>query len=297
MRTFVTSFAAPVIAAALVYILLGQLKVGTAYRNFICVGLVLAAWIALWLVEQKKEESEPHQRRTQRFIAAGFSVALLTILLLIFFNRNQQEASETPSTSRGPAAMATGSPAGAPSNSLKPTQTVELVPDPSPAKPEQSDDWLLRSLKTLPKSDKPSLTWVVLVFDSRGEDHPAFRSDLQKALSAKGFATPAILKDPSKAMIDSWATAPSRLAEIKPYCRGLILAQIDSQTAESDSLSGMITTHLKADVKIVWSASGHMKELFAEADGAGVTTSESHTNAERRAADRIREEIRSIDFD
>jgi len=290
MRTFVTIFAMQVLGTGLIYILTDTLHVPRSYRLPVVLALTGAALLATWLVEEKRDVSERERRRSRVFSSLAFAVSVSGILLLTCFSQRPKEAT-VPSTevvAKDKAQIAQNQGA----TTTSPIGPVRVAHEPA------KKDTLLDAIDQTPRFSASGTAWVVQMYSGDGGDFPILRAAALEALAAKGNAVTSLVKTsvPVRTNVELFTANPATLNGLKPFCEGLMIGKVEVHAAPSDQFPGMYATHMVADVRLISTTKGVLREFVIEEDGPGFDAGVSRSNAERRLAEKLKKELANSTF-
>lgn len=66
--------------------------------------------------------------------------------------------------------------------------------------------------------------------------------------------------------VELFTANPETLIGLRPFCEGLMVGKVDVHTAPSDRFPGMYAMRMAADVKLISTAKGVLREVAIEED-------------------------------
>jgi hypothetical protein len=149
-----------------------------------------------------------------------------------------------------------------------------------------------------PRRSGSQLAWIVLIYGENGRDYPLLRAVAQEALSGNDISTPSLFRSstPDRVYDEIFVANVSTLSGLKPFCDGVVIGKVKRNTSPSDQFSGMFTSHIDADVKLISLPGGPRREFGVEDNGAGFSAEDSESKAEQRLAEKLRIELAKFSF-
>jgi hypothetical protein len=142
-----------------------------------------------------------------------------------------------------------------------------------------------------------STPWAVLIGGHDETDFPELNSSASDVLHQKGYRTasifrPTLIRDHGLDDVYSGDGMLSR--KLAPYCAGIVVGKVSSETVKNADLEGIFTTRLSLNVRIISTASASVEGQFrVEENGAGYTQKEAESNAEERLAKKLKDRLLS----
>ena len=285
MRLFIERFAIPVLAAALMAVVVNQLTLSPQVRLPFIVGIIGVAVLIAFLAEERraKKDGKPHSANILVPMAVMLSLAAIGIVIYLVKPR----AAENVGSMHQPEGQRNPPPR------VSPTQNTEDGTSTPAAKQPQAGDDLFQYIEVAPRSGGSAASWPVLMYGENGDAFPVLRASGEAALQERGKSTPPIFRNPipSEAYDHLFAADITTLAKLRRFCDGLVLGKVKTVTLPSDQFSGMYTTHLSVDVKLASTSDNLRREFKIDESGAGFDAEDSKSKAEERLAQKLRIEI------